>query len=154
MNSNRSLIVILGVVAGLLMPGCASGYVIQGKAIRGEYSSVTFVHPEDSRLHDPGMADVRVFLFRDPNSLGRELVATASSDARGNFILPINTFGVGWMVERWMVHTYLPDTQSAESIVMLPKKGANLKLLITLGRGVAVMPRMSDDLWQQYEKFK
>ena len=154
MNSFRSLIVVLVVVAGLLMPGCASGYVIQGKAIRGEYSSVTFAHPDDSRLQDSGMADVKVFLFRDPSSLGRELVATASSDDRGNFILPINSFGAGWLVEQWMVHTYLPDTQSAESILTLPKQGTNLKMLITLGRGVAVMPKMSDELWQQYEKFK
>ena len=154
MNSFRSLIVVLVVVAGLLMPGCGSGYVIQGKAIRGEYSSVTFVHPDDSRLQDPGMAGVRVFLFRDPSSLGRELVATASSDARGNFILPINTFGAGWLIEQWLVHTYRPETQSVESILTLPKQGTNLKMLITLGRGVAVMPRMSDELMQQYEKFK
>lgn len=154
MNSFRSLIVVLVAAAGLLMPGCGSGYVIQGKAIRGDYSSVTFVHPDDSRLQDPGMADVRVFLFRDPSSLGRELVATASSDDRGNFIIPINTFGAGWLVEQWLVHTYRPGTQSAESILTLPKRDTNLKMLITLGRGVAVMPRMTDELLQQYEKFK
>ena len=154
MNSFRSLIVVLLVVAGSLMPGCGSGYAIQGKAIRGEYSSVTFVHPDDSRLQDPGVADVRVFLFRDPNSLGRELAASTSSDGGGNFIIPVNSFGAGWLVEQWQVHTYLQGSQSAESILTLPKPDMNLKLLITLGRGVAVMPRMSDDLWQEYEKFK
>ncbi len=52
------------------------------------------------------------------------------------------------------MHTYLPGSQSAESILTLPKPDMNLKMLITLGRGVAVMPKMSDDLIQQYEKFK
>ncbi len=154
MSSFRLSIVAQLVVAVSLMPGCGSGYVIHGKAIRGDYSSVTFVHPDDSRLQEPGVADVRVFLFRDPNSLGRELVGSTSSGERGNFIIPINTFGAGWLDEQWLVHTYLPGSQSAESILTLPKPDMNLKMLITLGRGVAVMPKMSDDLMQQYEKFK
>ncbi len=154
MNSFHSLIVVLVALAGSLMPGCSSGYVIQGKAIRGDHSTVTFVHPDDSRLQDPGVADVRVFLFQDPNSLGRELVGSTSSGERGNFIIPINTFGAGWLDEQWLVHTYLPGSQSAESILTLPKQESNLKMLITLGRGVAVMPKMSDELFQQCEKFK
>ncbi len=154
MYSSRTLIVVLLVVSGLLMPGCGSGYVIHGKTIRGDYSSVTFVHPDDSRLQDRGVGDVRVFLFRDPNSLGRELAASTSSDGMGNFILSINEFGAGWLVEQWQVHTYLPGSQSAETILTLPKSETNLKMLITLGRGVAVMPKMSDDLMQQYENFK
>ena len=154
MNSFRLLMVAQLVVAVSLMPGCGNGYAIQGKAILGDFSSVTFVHSDDSRLQDPGVADVRVFLFRDPNSLGRDLAASTSSDGMGNFILSINEFGAGWLVEQWQVHTYLPGSQSAETILTLPKSETNLKMLITLGRGVAVMPKMSDDLMQQYEKFK
>ena len=154
MTSIRLMSVILVMGAGLLMSGCGSGYILQGKAIRGEYSSVTFVHAEDSRLQDPGAANVRVFLIRDPSSLSRELVATASTDDRGNFIIPVNSFGAGWLVEQWLIHTYRPGSQSAESILTLPKQDSNLKILITLGPGVAVMPNLPGELLQQYEKFK
>lgn len=154
MSFFRVMIVVLMMGTGLLMTGCSSGYVLQGKAIRGDYSSVSFVHHEDSRLLEPGVTDVKVYLIRDPSSLGRELVAIASSDDRGNFILSVNTFGAGWMVEQWLVHTYRPGSQSAESILTLPDKKSNLKLLITLGPGVAVMPKLPDELLRQYEKYK
>ncbi len=58
------------------------------------------------------------------------------------------------MVEQWLVHTFRVGSQSAESILTLPDRKSNLKLLITLGPGVAVMPKLMDELWQQYEKFK
>ena len=47
-----------------------------------------------------------------------------------------------------------PGFQSAQSLVSLPESKQNLVLLVTLGRGVAELPPMPDDLQRQYEHFK
>ena len=137
-----------------LLSGCGSNYVIRGKAVRGDFSTVSFVSVDDSRLQNEGVINVEIYLFRDPDRGDREVAARVNTNDVGEFVMPVNKYGAGWMIEQWLIHTYRPGYQSAQSIVSLPKPKQNLVMLVTLGRGVAEMPRMPDDVWRQYEHFK
>ena len=137
-----------------LLSGCGSSYAIRGKAVRGEFSSVSFVSADDSRLQNEGVTNVEVSLLRDPARGDREVAARANTNDVGEFVMPVNQYGAGWMIEDWMIHTYRPGYQSAQSFVSLNKPKMNMVLLVTLGRGKAEKPHMPDDVWQQYEHFK
>ncbi len=154
--SNRILLFLLGLMILLTLTGCSGSgsYVIQGRAIRGEFTSVSFVQAHDRRLQEPGVSNVAVSLYREPNSLGRELTAQAHTDDRGDLSMPVDVFGAGWLVEQWLIHTYRPGYQSASTLVTLPKAKQDLRLLITLGPGLAERPPRSDELIRQLEHFK
>ena len=137
-----------------LLTGCGSNYVIRGKAVRGDFSSVSFVSVDDSRLQNEGVTNVEVFLIRDPDRGNRKVAARANTNDVGEFVMPVNLYGAGWMIEQWLIHTYRPGFQSAQSLLSLPKPEQDLVLLVTLGRGVAELPHISNDLRRRYEHFK
>lgn len=154
MTSMRGLFVLGLLSAVFLMSGCGGGYVIRGKAVRGELSSMSFVDPSDRRFEDAGVANVKIYVFRDPDSLGRELITTGTTDLDGNFTIPISTFGAGWLIEQWLIDTYRPGYESAQSVLTLPKQKMGLKLLINLNEGMAIRPPLLGGPMSDYEKFK
>jgi hypothetical protein len=124
----RCWLVPLSALLMATLSGCSGGYVIEGKAIRGEFTSVSFVRASDSRLSEPGVANVEISVFRNPDTLGRAMVAKGTTDDQGNLYLPVDVFGVGWTIEQWMIHSYRP--------------------------GIAQRAPQADEAYQQYEKFK
>jgi len=154
MMMRRIALLTLGLVMACLT-GCATEtYYIHGRAVRGDFTSAAFVDPGDTRLQGEGLSGVEVYLIRDPDRGDRSIVARVQSDDRGEFVMPVNAYGAGWMIEQWEIHTYRPGFQSVQSIMTLPKPKEDRALLLTLGRGIAQRPPMDEDLLRQYEYFK
>lgn len=147
-------LLVMGVASLWMLAGCGGAYVIHGKAIPGSFTSVSFVRPDDSRLQGPGLQNVEVYLYRDPNTLGRKIVAQGVTDDRGLLYMPVSAPGAGWLVEQWMIATYRPGYQSATSFVSLPDKKAGMQLLMTLGPGTAEPPPRTDEWSESYDRFK
>ena len=84
-SSSLMTLAALLIVSGF---GGCGGYVLTGKAVVGAYNSIELVDKDDPRLKDRGTPGVRVEAIRDPDTLGRKTVATASSGATVTFASP------------------------------------------------------------------
>ncbi len=154
MMRRRIALPALGLVM-VLLTGCAvEPYVIHGRAVRSDFTTASFVDVDDSRLLGEGLSSVDVYLIRNPTRGDREVVARVQTNDVGEFAMPVNAYGAGWMIEEWMIHTYRPGFQSVESIMTLPKPKETRALLLMLGRGIAEQPALGDDHLRQYEHFK
>jgi hypothetical protein len=141
------------VAAGLAAcPGCG-GYVLRGKAIAGSVSDMTFVEPDDPRLDEPGVANVRIDVERDPGRLSAKVVASEMTDARGSFTVPIRAFGAGWMDEEWRFIAVVGGYATAMRRLHLTSSDAERRLLVILAPGASDDPRQ-EDLIEQYERFR
>ena len=139
------------VVAWLAAAGGCRTYVIQGTVVQGPFGDMAFVRPDDPRLDDPPIANVRVTVDRDPDSLGRRQVGTRITDARGWFEIPVGEFGAGWMDEQWLLRAFKNGYQTVSTTQRLPR-GSDRRLLIIMTPGHAeVAP---EDLQEQYERFR
>ena len=74
---------VLATLVVLLLAGCG-GYVLEGRAVEGQFSGVEFVDTDDPRLDGRGMPSITVEVIRDPDSLGRKVVATGRSVGNGD----------------------------------------------------------------------
>lgn len=138
----------------LLLGGCGEGYVLRGKVIENGGSAITAVDREDSRMDQPGVADVQIRVYRDPGRLSQELAATGVSRPDGRFELPISAFGAGWMDEQWLIQTYRDGYSNAETVLRLPGNTNRRPVLIMLRRGEATRPSDRDDLMQELERYR
>ena len=142
----------LSAVACLAMAGGCQTYVIEGRVIEGGFGDMTFVRPDDPRLDEPAIANVRVTVDRDPDSLSRRLVGTRITDPKGWFEIPVGEFGAGWMDEQWLFRAFKNGYQTVSTRHSLPR-GSERKLLIimmTPGQSEA-----SPEEWrEQYERFR
>jgi hypothetical protein len=141
--------VYLGVLAG-----CGSPYVLRGKAIDAGYGSMTFVAADDVQLGEPGIAGVRVAVYRDANRLNQSLFATGHTDGRGELNIPLEGFGVGWMEEQWLIEVMRQGYETVQSVVTLPSAKRDLRLLITLTPGLSTPGQKREDLWDEYERYR
>ncbi len=148
----RRAAVRLAALALFAAPGCST-YVIQGKAIEGEGSDMSFVEPGDPRLDEPGISGVRLSVERDPGSLGAKVVANEVSGAAGEFSIPLSAFGAGWMVEEWRIHAVRGGFQTASRRLNLTGADRKRYLLVTLAPGASDDPQ-EPDLMEQYERFR
>lgn len=151
MNRTGAILAVLTSVM-LMLAGCG-GYTIQGRVVGETFSSVQFVDPSDNRLESRGVSGATIELLRNPDSLGREVVATVTSDGSGNFIIPVSTFGAGWLDESWLVRVRAVNYTGAESFIILPGKPGDKRLLIAITRGESIF-RPDDDLMKQYDSFR
>ncbi|MHC4947975.1 MAG: hypothetical protein ACYTG1_06910 [Planctomycetota bacterium] len=148
-----SLAALLGAAALVVLPSCG-GYVLKGHVIESGWTGISFVPADDPRLQQRGVPGVRVALHRDPDSLGRRLVATAASDGDGRVALDVGEFGAGWMVEQWLVQASRSGFETAEMQVTLPKSSSGLWLLVQLAPGDSVPPTGREDPMDLYEQFR
>lgn len=151
--SRVSTILLLGGLAALFA-GC-SGYAIRGRVISGELSHAAFTSPDDPVLASgDGVDDAVILLYRDPDRLNRALVAQATVSADGSFVLPVDSFGAGWMEEAWEIVARAPGRQPAQTIVALPGSPKNAALLVVLASGRDRPDPSNPDLLEEYERYK
>lgn len=127
----------IGMLLGLggwltLAAGCGQ-YVLEGKVVEGEASAVQTVTPDDPRLEKPGLGQAQLVLTLDPNSLGRERIASQTVRPDGTFAIPVDVFGAGFLEHKFSARVRLEGYNSAFEVFMLP--GGDQKLLVTLAPG-------------------
>ena len=138
----------------LLLAGC-SAYEIRGLAVQGDsVSQVSIVPASDARLESFGMPGVVVELWRDPDTPWNSVVATATSDEDGAFVLRINEFGAGWMDERWMIRATSHATQDAAITLELPGAPGSKRVLVEMAGGSSAPGYEAEDLMEQYELYR
>ena len=138
-------------VAWLATAGGCQTYVIEGTVVQGPFGEMTFVRPDDPRLNDPPIANVRVTVDRDPDSLSRRQVGTRITDAKGWFEIPVGEFGAGWMDEQWLLVAFKNGYQTLSTTQRLPR-GSERRLLIIMTPGHA--EDSPEDWREQYERFR
>ncbi|MEM0913221.1 MAG: hypothetical protein AAGB29_04640 [Planctomycetota bacterium] len=112
--------------------GCES-YQLRGKVVSGVSSSIEVVGRDDERLAGPGIAGARVEGWIDPDRLDRERLPTRSTDADGEFALPVTATGAGLLeYDVWLTASAVRRL-SASTTIRLP--GSDRRVLITLGPG-------------------
>ncbi len=138
-------------VACLATAGGCRTYVIEGRVVQGKFGDMAFVRPDDPRLDDPAITNVRVTVDRDPDSLSRRQVGTRITDARGRFEIPVGEFGAGWMDEQWLFRAFKNGYQTVSTRQRLPR-GSERKLLIIMTPGHS--EASPEDWREQYERFR
>ena len=130
--------------------GCGA-YMLEGRAVEGPVSQMTFVDADDDRLEGHGVSNVRITVERDAGRLSAQRVASGVSDSSGRFSIPLDVFGAGWMEEQWGIQATLPGFEAATTVQRLPPKGR--RLLILLAPGFSPDPR-EEDLMEFYERYR
>ena len=125
---------VLATTVVWLLAGCG-GYVLEGRAVEGQYSGVEFVDTDDPRLDGRGMPSITVEVIRDPDSLGRKVVATGRSVGNGDLRIPVGEFGAGFLEEEWELRILGGGAEYANARVSLPFDPASRRLLVTVRKG-------------------
>lgn len=129
--------------------GCQQ-YMIDGKVIAGDFSTVAFVDADDPRLAEPPVTSAEVLIRRDPDRPGQRESARVFSGGDGTFTITLDEFGAGWMNERWEIVARKAGYRSVEIRESLPAADAGQVLLIELAPG-----QDQNESWQdQYERFR
>ena len=131
-SSSLMTLAALLIVSGF---GGCGGYVLTGKAVVGAYNSIELVDKDDPRLKDRGTPGVRVEAIRDPDTLGRKTVATASSGGNGDLRLAISEFGVGFLEEMWELNVSMAGANYASNVFRLPFDADSVRLLVMVDPG-------------------
>ena len=154
----KRLFALLCLLAALTAaPGCTSmsgGYVLQGKAIEGDYSTMTFVGVDDSQLGALPVAYANISVYRDAGEPNQRLVATGRTDGAGAIHIPINEFGTGWMEETWLIQVVKPGFETMEMPLSFPRDWRKHRLLVIMRAGMSTQPKSSNELWEEYERYR
>ena len=154
-RSNRSTALLMLLASCFVLVGCG-GYVLEGRAVRGEYSSAELVDADDPRLDAPGMSGVNLELIRDPDSLGRRVATRTNSKGDGVIRLSISDFGVGFLDEEWDVRVLKDGSEYAIARVRLPFESGSKRLLVTIrpgdGRGRNSLGVEAERMLQQEDR--
>lgn len=141
-------------VLGVAVSGCTNAYMLEGNVVQSDVTAAMNVPASDQRLEqNPGIPNAKIAIFRDPDSLGEELVTTGYSDADGTFRIPVDAFGAGWMSERWRFEIYRKGYQRLDIQLRLPTAEKE-RLLIMLAPGRAMPFDEPEDLMEQYRQFR
>jgi hypothetical protein len=114
------------------LTGCES-YAMKGHVIRGDVSYVEIVDADDERLDARGIPGVRVGAHLDPGRLNRKFLGSSTTDQNGNFQLPIDEFGAGFLEYDISVVAYKKGYMGAEQFFMMPP--ASKRVLVILAPG-------------------
>ena len=159
-HANHVFTFMLLVITSALFGGCSTSYSLEGRAVLGELSMVTFVSPDDPVLEIADAAEgARISLVRDPDRLNRKEAASVTSRRDGWFAMPVKSFGAGWMDERWEVQATL-GSRVAREMIDLPGPNSDKIMLVIIGPGGPDGPDGSggrgdgENLMQEYEKYK
>jgi hypothetical protein len=115
-------------LAALAGSGCV--YKVEGRVIEGDADFVTVVRSNDPRLAGRGIGGARLSFTRDPFKLNRQEVAQGVSDGDGDFSIPIDAFGAGWLEEQWLVRALRSGFGYSESVVAMPRSGERLLIML------------------------
>lgn len=125
---------VLLLLAAMLLGGCGT-YVLEGRTVMGDYSTVELVEADDPRLSGTPAPGVTVEVVRDPMSLGRKKVGNATSGGTGVIRLTIGEFGAGFLEEQWELRVVRNGLEFATANVDLPFNPDSRRLLVVIRRG-------------------
>ena len=137
-----SLRAILMCSAAALFTGC-SQYELRGKVIPGPTSQVLVVGKHDSRLEVYGIEGAAVSAMIDPDKANRELAGSVASDAGGEFAIPVEHTGAGFLMYDVRVTARLVKHAPAQRTMALP--GGDKRVLIMLAPGEDTLPSQAQD---------
>jgi len=142
--SCRALGAVIAITGTVLLASCAP--TVRGRAIEGGFISVCAVRSDDGQLLSgipvPG---AQINVYRDPQSLGAELVATGFTDSSGNFTVKVSEFGAGWMDEVWLIEMVKPGFMTASAELRLPDSDDRVLIVTMPGRSE---PGRNNDRYQ------
>jgi hypothetical protein len=123
---------ILLIASAALLPGCA--YKLEGKVVEGlNGAQVTDMQNADAQRG--GVPGASIELIRDPQRPTRQRVAQANADKNGRFVLTVDSFGAGWMQERWEIRVRRNGYESIQQDIDLPSSPDGRLVLVGLTRG-------------------
>lgn len=126
----QALVLIL-LVAGLT--ACNGGYRMEGKVVAGLSSAVVVVGKNDSRLQQPGLEGATISVMLDPESMDPKNVGADVTDMQGNFGLPINEPGAGFL--EYEAALSVQSKGHKDLWWKLPLPGSDKRLLIIMEPG-------------------
>lgn len=133
----------------LTLSGCTD-YKVEGYAVQsdtpGIYVTATATPDDPSRA----LAEVRIEVIRDPQSLGRESVGQTVTDGQGRFTLPLDYAGAGFLEEDVLIIARRRGYEPTRQIIPMPAESAILRIEMSPGVDRLDQP-MSPE--QQIERF-
>jgi hypothetical protein len=134
----------------LLLGACGGPYTLRGRVVQGPFSTLDFVAADDARLDEPGLPNVEIEVYRDPDRGNQRVIARQLSRGDGGFEIALDEFGAGWMDELWRITAAARGRQTADLTLALPR-GDDRRLLILLAPGLG--PEPNPDLIEQFRRF-
>ncbi len=126
--------------------GCSSGHVLAGRVVNAQSPGGRLVQSVDNDpLSIPGrqVSGATIELIRDPKSMNRRVVARAGSQSDGSFLLDVDAFGAGWMVEEWLFRCTHPRNRTVEFFGELPSNLSDFLLIFDMVPG-APAPKIDE----------
>jgi hypothetical protein len=134
-------VAISGLIVGLLaaLAGCEA-YTLRGTVLRGATPGVIVVDRDDSRLAQPGLVGAVVELTTEPSSLGAKHAGAEVTDGHGQFAIPVDEFGAGFLEYDFGVLARMQGYSDTWQEMRLPSSGKRLLIIMTPGQGTVVRP--------------
>ena len=114
---------LMFLLCGLLV-GCSSGQGLAGRVVNGQSPGGRLVKTADNDpLSIPGrrVSGATIELIRDPRSMNRRVISRTQSSSDGTFVLDVDAFGAGWMVEEWLFVVPTHETRPSNSLGRCPR---------------------------------
>ncbi len=152
MLSSKLLGVLIAVVS--VLGGCGS-YVIEGQVIRDGYPDISFVSSGEKVQSNNSIPAASISIFRDPDSLGREQVGTAKSRTDGTFNLTVDSFGAGFLEEKFSIRAVRNGYDDVEVTLRLPGSPGGKRLIVRMVPGASGgIHDEKQRILDQYEQFR
>jgi hypothetical protein len=136
-SSHLRVASLMFILCGILM-GCSSSHQLAGRVVNGQSPGGRLVKTADNDpLSSPGrqISGATIELIRNPKSMNRRVIAQAQSQSDGSFVLDVDAFGAGWMVEEWLFRCTHPRNKTIEFFGKLPSNLSHFLLVFDMTSG-------------------
>ena len=141
--ATRSVAAIVALMFALALTGCAGGYAIEGRVVRGSIANIQLVDKDDPRLAEPnptggGAVILAVYQPQTPTetkSLGRHV-----TNGQGRFRIPVDAFGAGFFEDQAQIIARRDGHQGAMATIDLPRRGQRVLITLPLGADTLKVP--------------
>lgn len=135
--------------------GCG-GYVLRGRVVEGPGESMMFLklNQADWNTAAGGIAGAQIALIRDPDRPSHRLIGQGAAASDGSFAIPIDSFGAGWLEERWLIQAWRQGYRTLESIEALPADPRGHRLLIVMAPGQSQAPAEPENLLEEFRRHR
>lgn len=152
--SRAFAMVLLALGAAMLLSGCGS-YEMQGRVVQGDLSYVQVVDADDPRLSGgTGLTGVSIRLMMDPMRAGRKVLGETVSGASGEFSIPVDKVGAGYLEYDVGLGARRRGFETAESFFRLPPGKKRILVMLSPGTSTEGMFNDEHDLMKEYERFR
>lgn len=148
----RRVTPLLCAAIALVQAGCET-YKLRGRVTSGDATYIALVDDNDPRLQTgDAIAGVVLRLQTDPGKLNRKFVGQGLTDGKGEFAIPVDEVGAGFLEYDVAIDARRSGYESTESFFRLPP--SDKRVLIVLRPGKPTPGSLDDDsLYNQYERF-